>query len=176
LSRLRPERLLQQADALLRNEALLPCPSGQPDQTDLRRAIAAGYYAVFHFILTAAADMVVGAPNRSAARYSLVYRSVDHRHLKERCSQLKGSEIHKDFRRFAPVGGFGKVADCARLVGNLYELRNSADYDPSKHFTIDEARTAVSEAELAIRHFEAATTEQQETFLTLLLFKSKPDR
>jgi len=43
-----PDELLQQADAL----------AGKPaaTQADVRRAISAAYYAIFHFCMTAAAD------------------------------------------------------------------------------------------------------------------------
>jgi hypothetical protein len=61
------EDLFEQADVLL----------ARGGQADLRRAISAAYYGLFHFALTEAADMVVGKEHRSSARYSLVYRSID---------------------------------------------------------------------------------------------------
>jgi hypothetical protein len=156
---------LQQADRLI--------AAPQPDQTDLRRAISAAYYAVFHFVLIAAADMVVGAAGRSTPLYSLAYRSVDHSRLKTLCSQLKGSQVQAEIASYLPAGGFGEIADFARLAGNLIELRNLADYDPSRNFTLDAAQTAVSEARQAIKHFQTAKAEQQSVFLTLLLFKPR---
>jgi hypothetical protein len=114
-----PEEYLRQADAL----------AGKPGatQADLRRAISTAYYAVFHFCLTAAADMIVGASARSSARYSLVYRSVDHARLRGICEQLKVTKRHEDLP-FIPTGGYGKIGDFARLAGSLYEQRISADY------------------------------------------------
>ena len=67
----------------------------------------------------------------------------------------------------------GKIAEFARVAINLQELRQFADYDPSHHFTPDEAKVAISEAQEAIKWFREGTTEQQETFLTLLLFKAR---
>ena len=74
---------------------------------------------------------------------------------------------------WVPSGGFGTIADFARVVGNLYELRNLADYDPPRDFTPDEARVAISDVQQAIVWFQQGTKEQQEAFLTLLLFKSR---
>jgi hypothetical protein len=74
---------------------------------------------------------------------------------------------------FVPAGDFGPIADFARLAGNLLELRNLADYDPSRNFTLDAAQTAVSEARQAINHFKTAGAHQQKAFLTLLLFKPR---
>jgi hypothetical protein len=158
-----PERLFEQADAL----------TAGPDrrQTDLRRAISNAYYGLFHFTLTAAADMVAGSGDRASGQYSLVYRSVDHSRLRTLCLQLSGSKPQN--LPFVPPDGFGTIADFARVAGNLYELRNFADYDPSRDFTPEEARLAVSDARQAITWFQGSTTVQQEGFLTLLLFKPR---
>jgi hypothetical protein len=116
-------------------------------QTDLRRAISAAYYGLFHFTLTAAADMILGSSDRGSARYALVYRTVDHSRLRALCTQLQGT--HPKNLPFEPLGGFGSVADFARIAGNLQELRNLADYDPSQDITPDDARVAVSDARQA---------------------------
>jgi uncharacterized protein (UPF0332 family) len=157
-----PEHLFEQAEALV--------ASPQARQDDLRRAISASYYALFHFTLTAAADMVVGTDDRSSARYSLVYRSVDHSRLRALCCQLSGTRPQLPL---TPSDGFGRIADFARIAFHLYELRNLADYDPSRPFTTDEARVAISDAREAIKRFQQGTVEQQKAFLTLLLFRSR---
>src|SRR5216683_5648163 len=133
-----PERLFEQADALVSGGA-----AEQVHQTDLRRALSAAYYALFHFTLTAAADMVIGAGNRSTKRYELVYRSVDHSRLMTLCRQLSGSKPSSPIEPYAPSDGFGLVASFARLAGELHELRNFADYDPLRDFTVDETRIAI---------------------------------
>jgi hypothetical protein len=115
--------------------------------------------------------MVCGAANRSTPRYGFVYRSVDHARLRGLCDQLRGSQPRNV--ALTPTGGFGKVADFARNTYNLYEQRISADYDPLQSFTVTEAKIAVSDAIQAIKWFRASTQEQQEGFLTLLLFKAR---
>ena len=151
-----PDHLFDQADHLT---------SGVPSRpTDLRRAISNAYYGLFHFAITAAADMVLGAANQATARYALVYRSVDHAHPRATNPQKVALVL---------VGGFGSIADFARITLNLYELRILADYDPSRLFTPNEARLAVSDAREAIKWFQQGTAEQQQTFLTMLLFKNR---
>jgi uncharacterized protein (UPF0332 family) len=156
-----PKSLLEQAEAL----------AADPRQEYLRRAISTAYYGLFHFTLTAAADLVVGAANQATPRYALVYRSVDHGRLRGLCSNIKQS--NPQGLPFIPADGFGTVADFARNALNLHELRNFADYDPSRNFTADEARVAVSDARQAIEWFKLGTPEQQDAFLTLLLFKPR---
>ena len=158
-----PEHLFEQAIALVDR------PGSR--ETDLRRAISAAYYGLFHFVLTAAANMIVGAANQSTDRYRLVYRSVDHSRFRSLCSQL--SATNPQNLPFVPSGGFGPIADFARIAVYLHELRNLADYDPSANFQSDETKLAISEARQAIKWFQKGTQEQQETFLTLLLFKSR---
>jgi hypothetical protein len=159
-----PEHLFEQADALAAHP--------QARQTDLRRAISAAYYGLFHFALTAAADMVVGTSNRSAPRYALVYRNVDHSRLRTLCDQLSGKNLQA-LKSYVPSGGFWTIAGFAEVAANLYELRILADYDPSRNFTSNEVMIAISQAREAIKWFQQGTAEQRVTFLTLLLFKPR---
>src|ERR1700751_1842071 len=81
---LNPDHLFEQADKLIS-----PPPAGPPRQVDIRRAISAAYYGVFHAVLAAAADQFVGVTKRSTSQYGLVYRSVDHLWLKKLCEEVK---------------------------------------------------------------------------------------
>jgi hypothetical protein len=144
-----PEHLFERADATAAN------PMAR--QTDLRRAISDAYYGLFHFTLTAATDMVVGETERSTARYSWVYRSIDHSRLRTLCSNLSGTNP-KNVP--IPPGGFGPIAEFARLTGNLYLQRILADYDPSENFTSEEATVAVSNARQAIKWFKEGTSKR----------------
>jgi hypothetical protein len=152
-----PEDLLRQADALAGNAAAT--------QADLRRAISAAYYAVFHFCATAGADMILGADARSSPRYSLVYRSLDHSRFRALPNRLK--------ELITPTNGFGSIGDFARNAANLNEERNLADYDPSRNYTASGAKIAISEARQAIEWFKSCTQEHQEACLLLLLFKPR---
>ncbi|MGJ4888839.1 hypothetical protein ACQR1Y_11625 [Bradyrhizobium sp. HKCCYLRH3099] len=159
-----PNELLLQADAL--------AAPASATQVDLRRAISAAYYAVFHFCLTFAADMVCGSAVRSSDRYRHVYRSIDHSTLRNLCDKLRKTSP-KDIA-IAPSMGFGNISDFARIAVTLQELRHRAEYDPQPVLTALEARTAVSEARQAITWFTSSNDEQQKTFLVLLLsFKQR---
>jgi hypothetical protein len=157
------EHLFEQAEALATD------PNGR--QAELRRAVSAAYYGLFHFTLTAAADMVVGAADRATARYALVYRSDDHGRLRSLCQQLSGTNPQVSL--LPSPGDFGRVADFARIAVTLHEHRTLADYDPSRDFTLREVEIDISDAREAVKWFQQATREQQETFLTLLLFRSR---
>jgi hypothetical protein len=146
-----PEELLAQALQLAR----------RPAQADLRRAISAAYYGLFHFFLTAAADKIVGADKRETSQYSSVYRSIQHSRLRAVASHLSASKW------------FGPIADVARVAGNLLELRHKADYDPGYTCDASDADLAIVAARQAIDQFKASTPDQQLAFLSLLLFKAR---
>jgi uncharacterized protein (UPF0332 family) len=161
-----PHRVLDQADALI---------TSHRDETDLRRAVSAAYYALFHYVLRAAADLTIGAASRGAPRYNLAYCSVDHVRLKNLRDQLRGPRPQDVILPYAPPppAYFGNVAVFVRLAANLQLARHYADYHPTVQFDQVRASQAVEDARIAIKAFEDSTDEQREAFLTLLLFKPR---
>lgn len=161
---LNPDHLFEQADRLLAPTA------GPPRQVDLRRAISAAYYAVFHYIVTAAADEFVGKTKRGVNRYTLVYRSIDHRALRELCNEAKKQQLPLKFQKYVPATGFGpNIQAFASAVVELQEKRHAADYDPSIQIKTSDASLAIATARSAIRRFERAGAQRRKAFLTLLL-------
>ena len=161
-----PEELLKHASRLAADDEAL--------QTDLRRALSAAYYAVFHFASTAAADTIFGEAARTTQEYLLVYRSIDHGRLVGLCKQLFGTKPAKDISINLP-NGFGEIAEFARLTHNLYQLRIKADYIPGAIFSASEVRLEISNAQVAIKSFNSSTSEQRAAFLAMLLFKSRKE-
>lgn len=160
------EHLLDQAIRLIG-----PKTAGKRRQVDLRRAISAAYYGVFHATLTAAADEFVGVTKRATPQYALVYRSVDHRALRELCTEVKKPTLPPRYARHEPPKGFsaGIKAFAAALV-ELQEKRHAADYDPSARMKQSDALLAVATARSALRAFGSAGSRGRKAFLTLLLF------
>ena len=97
---LNPEHLFQQADFLITGV-------GRPRQVAIRRAISTAYYGVFHAIIAAATDQFVGVTNRHRNYYGLVYRSVDHKWLRELCKEVQKPTMVQKFRPYEPRNGFG---------------------------------------------------------------------
>jgi hypothetical protein len=163
---LNPEHLFEQADKLISTP-----PAGPPRQVDLRRAISSAYYGVFHATLTAAADEFVGVTKRSTTQYSLVYRSVDHRSLRELCSEIKKPTLPAKYAPYEPRNGFGpNIKAFAAAVVELQEKRHAADYDPLIRVKSLDALLAVSTARNALNRFQRASAGRRKAFLSLLLF------
>ena len=138
---------------------------------DLRRAISAAYYAVFHAALTGAADQYVGVTKRATSQYGLVYRSIDHRSLRELCAEAAKRNLAPRFALYAPRTGLGtEMQEFAETALELQRKRHSADYDPSTRIKSSDARLAVSAARNALNRLNGASAAGREAFLSLLLF------
>ncbi len=149
--------------------------AGAPRQADVRRAISAAYYGVFHLILKALADEFVGSAGRKSKRYALVYRSVDHKSFKDLCLETQKATMPAKFRAYLPTGGFGPdIKAFAAAAVDLQEQRHIADYDPLPRFTVREAELAIELAETAAKRFRDATAEDCKIFLTFLMCPPRP--
>jgi hypothetical protein len=120
---LNPEHLFEQAEMLAART-----PTGAPRQADLRRAISTAYYGLFHAALTALADEFVGITNRNTDRYTLAYRSVEHRVLRDLCEGIRKATPRVRYSRHIPAGGFcSGIAAFASAIIELQERRHDAD-------------------------------------------------
>jgi hypothetical protein len=133
---------------------------------DLRRAISSAYYGLFHFTLTSLADEFVGVTERATSRYVLVYRSIDHRTLREVCSEVQKPNPPQRYAPYFPSNGFGpNIQAFATVAVELQE----ADYNPQPRFRTSDAKLAIATARSAVRRFQRAHVERRKAFLTLLL-------
>lgn len=138
---LNPGHLFEQADKLV-----APPPAGAPRQVDVRRAISAAYYGVFHATVTAVADHFVGVAKRKSAQYGLVYRSIDHATLRSLCEKATRPPGTK-YKSHLLNGSFGSnIPYFAAAVIELQEKRHSADYDPLFRVNTSDAKLAIETA------------------------------
>lgn len=160
-----PDHFFDQGDRLTTS----PLP-GPIRQVDLRRAVSAAYYGVFHFTCAALADHVVGSTHRSSPRHALVYRSVDHRALRELCQGIVRPTPPPKLARHLPPGCIGRdMVTFSGIVLDLQDGRHRADYDPTATFIRGESRAAVTAGRNAVRRFRASPMAERAMVLTLLL-------
>ena len=166
MAAINPEDLFEQAGHLAKAPR-----AGPPKQVNVRRAISAAYYGLFHFVLTAAADQFVGVTKRATSEYWRVYRSVDHRALRELCEDIKKSKLPAKYVQHIPKSGIGpNIPKFAAAFVELQEKRHSADYDPSIRISLSDAQSAIKAAKAATSRFKKATAVRRKAFLSLLLF------
>jgi hypothetical protein len=163
-----PIDLLKHAEALLRSH------KGAPKQIDLRRSISAAYYALFHCILRATADELIGssAKARRSAAYALVYRGFEHSHMKAVCTDLSKAEIpSKFFDVFATKQLPPTFRETAGVFVSLQDARHLADYVPAHRFSKSDAKIAISNASLGFAHMRAGKGPFYRAFLLSMLLR-----
>lgn len=142
------------------------CQAGagkKPKQANLRRAVSAAYYAVFHALAKTCADALVGAskarrPNKAWVE---VYRGIDHGVVKNAC--ISASKI-----AFPQ-----KILDFSDAFRQLQDARHSADYDPMVRISRTQALAFIVLAEDSIVAIKSVATNDKVAFATWVLITSK---
>ena len=133
--------------------------------TELRRAVSCAYYAIFHTLCRAYADVMVGshAGNQLEQElWNMAYRTLDHGPAKNKCNDSGNmSRFSSDLRRFAIT-----------LV-DLQQRRHEADYDPGTTFTQTQVNQIVDDAEDALASFNNAPPDEIRLFITYLTARAR---
>lgn len=147
-------RLLDAADALL-----MEAPRSSAFK---RRAASTGYYAVFHALAKACADILLPV-DRDPEEYSRIYRALDHGPLKS-----------------AFTAGSMKDRKALRLIGDLVirlqTERQRADYLPDLPvvYSLKQAQELITQARQAVSLIERLGEGDRRTLAVCLLFKARP--
>ena len=143
--------------------------AGQPSQTDLRRAVSAAYYAMFHALALSCANSLIGSSRRHRNRlaWQLVYRSLEHSPVKDRFSRSEMVEFAPGARTFAAT------------FADLRLQRQIADYEPAPdRGTASFYRSAtlelVAEAAQAIHALNSVDLRGQQDFAVYTLLPAVP--
>ena len=139
----------------LASPAVIPPPS----EADLRRAISAAYYAVFHTLAASNAELIAGLPqsDMSSQAWERVYRRLDHGRAQ--------NNLRAVLPYLSPSG-----ANFARTFIDLQRLRHEADYNPNAAIDLADTLNTISLAETAIRDFAQLTEEERRFIAAQSLF------
>jgi hypothetical protein len=119
--------------------------------------------------------MVTGKTKRGTSQYGLVYRSVDHRMIRELGEEITKSTLTQKYKPYAPASGFSTdIKRFASALLSLQQKRLEADYNPLESIPRSDAKLAMKTARSALAHWNNASADQREAFLCLLLFRVRP--
>ena len=141
---------------------------GRPRQVELRRAVSAAYYALFHALARCCADTLVGATpaRRSRQAWRQTYRALEHGHARNQCANQSVMD------RFPP-----QIQDFSELFVGMQRLRHTADYDPDPE--IDFARAhimqLITEISSTITAFQSVDVIDRRAFAIFVLFRLRRD-
>ena len=130
-----------------------------PSDADLRRAISAAYYAVFHTLAASNAELIAGQPQSGISAYAWerVYRRLDHGRAR--------NNLRAILNLLSPAG-----ENFARTFIELQNLRLEADYNPNATIISSDAVNAIAQAETAIRDFAQLTQEERRLLVAQSMF------
>jgi hypothetical protein len=150
------------ADLIGHAQRLAKPGRGRPYQADLKRAVSAAYYALFHAVARTAADTLIGATaaHRSSPTWARAYRSLEHRYAKNQCKAVAS---------YIPAA----LNDVADAFVQLQELREEADYNPLSALTRRDVEAHIRLAEAAISSLDAAAITDRRAFAAWLIFKNR---
>ena len=139
---------------------------GRPRQADLRRALSAAYYAMFHTLARCCADTLVGATpaSRSRSAWIQTYRALEHGHAKNQC--VRSAKMD----RF-PQG----VRDFSEGFVKMQRLRHISDYAPDTNFSRSDVLQMVNDAESDISGFVAVPAQDRRAFSVYVLLRIRAD-
>jgi len=124
-------------DLLLQATHLASLDRGKPRQANLRRAVSAAYYAIFHLLVDEGAALAGSKLN--AAGKARVRRAFAHAEMKSVCSQYAkaatAASINPQIAPLltSPIGA--DLRNVAETFVDLQEARHLADYDLSFKFS-----------------------------------------
>jgi hypothetical protein len=153
--------LLQQAFGLLdRNPA-------NPTQADLRRAVSAAYYALFHLLI----NETTVHWNLDSSRNALG-RMFEHAAMKRASARISDKKLFP-FKGEDPTV-VRLLKSLARSFGELQDKRHVADYDNARFWTHTQALEEVMNTATAFSVWQSIKNEKiAQDYLVSLLIKSR---
>jgi hypothetical protein len=157
------EDLLEQARFLARRERT------RPKQVSLRRSVSAAYYALFHFLVGKACDLLVSRSNRLRL-HGYLSRAFHHEVMARVCAGFASSRPARAIQELLASPPPRELVHMGKVFIDLQQSRIEADYDRGIALTRQEALAVVDEADRAIRGFlHIQGTPEADTFLAALL-------
>ena len=132
----------------------------RPSQANLRRAVSAAYYAMFHYLAGCAANAIIGRARDSA--WHQTYRALEHGKARNACED-KG-----------PMAAFPQeVRHFAKTFVILQKAQQQADYALDGQYSQLDVLAAIDRAERAIVRFDQADVQHRRAFVAHVLFKRR---
>lgn len=167
---IKPEWLLRQADELAGRTK----GAGQPRNADLRRAVSAAYYALFHAVVMDA-TLTLLAQSGDDDRWRLA-RHFEHGAVKQVCQWVTNpaQASRGTGKAMSDIASDPAFVDIAPAFLTLLESRHDADYDHLAEFSRPQVLGLVNLARDAIRKLRTAGgSPAHELFVVHLALRTK---
>jgi len=163
-------------DLLDQAKMLATLDKGKPRQANLRRAVSAAYYALFHYLVAQSCRAIIGTQHAQRGYRHALSRAFLHTTMKNACRSFSSCQLPAAVAKPLPgaVGGAVVVANEIKAIAatfcELQQKRVMADYDLAERFRRSEVLTLVKQVADEIGKFESASaTDERQFFLACLL-------
>jgi len=136
-------------------------------EADLRRAVSAVYYALFHFLIDEAARYFLGSRASERDLRSIMARAFVHGEMAKASRPFMSGTLPGKFAAFHPIPG--PLSAIAKAFVDIQQARHLADYDPSARFEIPQVEAIIRRAENAIIDWEQIRGEPAARFYLMSL-------
>jgi uncharacterized protein (UPF0332 family) len=156
-------------------EELLRIDSTRPRNSSLRRAVSTAYYALFHLLVQAAAQVQAGGLASPVQRdlVAMLTRWFTHKQMAETCACFSGPKLAgkagKVLQASVDATPSSELREVARAFVDLQQERHDADYDLSKRFTRQEVELLLTRARQAFEDWQKAAADPLRPLFLLLL-------
>ncbi len=139
---------------------------GRPRQTELRRAVSAAYYALFHTLALSSANALAGSSgaSRNQPAWRQTYRALEHGHARNQCLNRPAMSVFSV-----------EIQDFGLLFVRMQSQRHSADYDPYARFSRANVMHLIDATGEAISRFENAAAADRRSFAIHVLLRLRRD-
>lgn len=168
------------ADLIAQAEMLATLDVGKPKQANLRRAISAAYYAVFHFLVDKACCVQIGTQHVQRGYRHALGRAFAHSVMKDACSSFGGGTLKSSMIKGLPRDQNGNypipkaIQNIAATFAELQEKRFLADYDLAERFKRSDVLALIDEVKSHVTKFsEMATADNDRNFFLACLWAWK---
>jgi hypothetical protein len=165
--------LLDQAETLARLDPK------KPKQANLRRALSAAYYALFHFLVEEACKQQIGVAQNIEPYRHVLARAFVHGTMKSACKSFGGGTLPAVFANtLGPVVIPRDIRSIADSFVAAQDRRHLADYDLQATFTRDAVLADIAGIKRSMDAFghPPHTAERALFLVSLMCFKTLTDR
>jgi uncharacterized protein (UPF0332 family) len=162
-------------DLVAQSRHLAELDHGRPKQANLRRAISAAYYGLFHLLIAEAVHRMVS--DRPKGLQDRASRAFSHSEMRRVCELFRRESTPQNLRTLLSVEVALQLRAVAGTFVELQEERHSADYDLSARPSRATVLRDIQKAESAFEDWKAVrNTDEANVFLAALVFGSRWDK
>jgi len=160
-------------------ELLATIDTRRPKETNLRRAVSAAYYAVFHLLVDESCIVFFGSQNSQRPYRHTLARAFSHSVMRSACGGFGSGNLKAAVIKGLPRNRSGQYAipgeiqDIAALFCELQEKRHLADYDRAERFKRSEVLMLIDQTRVHVANFRGLTQSDDRRFFLACLWAWK---